>query len=257
MLGFVALNTVRFTGELKLRVPVTADWLYTPPFAVMPPAGMILTQLALPVATTSNRRSQLPRPDIAAPVMLTEPAPGAAVIDMLPAQVVYALGAGATTIPAGKVSVTCTFANALAPEFASRIVTVDLPPDETLDGEKLLVADRIELYTIDALALAVTGCVVPLAYVSVPAALAELLYVPAAPTTSTCRKQVPAAPEPRLALAGTVPPFIETDVVPAVAVIVGLPQVLAALAGFAICICAPPETGKVSEIDTAVSVLAE
>jgi len=89
---------------------------------------------------------------------------------------------------------------------------------------------------MDALALAVTGCVVPLAYVSVPATFAVLVYEPAAPTTSTCRKQVPAAPEPRFALAGTVPPFMATDVVPAAAVIVGLTQLLAALAGFAICI---------------------
>jgi hypothetical protein len=56
-----------------------------------------------------------------------------------------------------------------------------------------------------------------------------------------------------------VPPFMVRDVDPATAVIVGLPQVLAAFAGVAMRICPPPTvaTGNVSEIDTLVSGFAE
>lgn len=76
--------------------------------------------------------------------------------------------------------------------------------------------------------------------------------------TSTCSTQVPAAPVPLAARAGMVAPFIATDVEFAVAVIDGLPQVLAALGGEATRSCAPPEpTGKLSLTAMLVSVLAE
>ena len=73
-------------------------------------------------------------------------------------------------------------------------------------------------------------------------------------------KQVPPVPlVPLLPRAGMVPPFMAKDVDPATAVIVGLPQVLAAFAGVAMRIWPPPTVakGSVSEIATAVSGLAD
>jgi hypothetical protein len=73
--------------------------------------------------------------------MLIDPAPATAVIAVLPAQVVYAFGVGAITMPPGSGSIMATFASAAAPEFASRMVTVDLPPEETPVGLKFFVAE--------------------------------------------------------------------------------------------------------------------
>jgi hypothetical protein len=74
--------------------------------------------------------------------MVIDPAPATAVIAGLPAQVVYAFGVGATTIPAGSGSTTPTVVRAAAPEFESRTVTVDRPPEDTPVGLKLFIADN-------------------------------------------------------------------------------------------------------------------
>ena len=78
-----------------------------------------------------------------------------------------------------------------------------------------------------------TRLVAPLAKVCVAFAVAVLLYTPAPAITSTCKKHEPAAPVPVLARPGTVPPLRATEVEPASAVMVGVPQVLEALGGVA------------------------
>lgn len=74
------------------------------------------------------------------------------------------------------------------------------------------------------------------------------MYTPAAPTTSTCKRQDPAEPVPLLARAGIVAPFIVIDDDPAAAVITPPAHVVAALGGVAILSCPVPEfaAGSVS-----------
>ena len=79
-------------------------------------------------------------------------------------------------MPGGSGSVMPMPVSATAPELLTRTVTVDLPPDDTVPGLKLLVAVIDEVKLI--LALAETGSkprVSPLPSVSVPAALTVLL----------------------------------------------------------------------------------
>ena len=155
-----------------------------------------------------------------------------------------------------------TFVRAVDPAFEIRTVTVDLPPDVTLVGLKLFDALRELLYTSVAW-LDVTGpteCVVPSAYVSVPATEAVLLYVPAGPITSTRMKQDPSEPVPLPARAGIVPPFIASDVPLGSAVIVGVPQVLLEFAGLAMRSCPLPplaSRGRLSDMVALVIGLAD
>lgn len=77
--------------------------------------------------------------------------------------------------------------------------------------------------------------------------------MPAGAITSTCTVQLPLAPAPLLARAGTVPPFMVTELLPATAVMLPAPQEVTALAGVATRIWpVPPLVGKESEIDALV-----
>jgi hypothetical protein len=84
---------------------------------------------------------------------------------------------------------TCTFVKDEAPEFASSTVTVDFPPDDTADGEKLFVVfARTELYVrVAELEVPEILPVVPSAKVCVAETEAVLAYTPAGPTTLNCR----------------------------------------------------------------------
>ena len=96
----------------------------------------------------------------------------------------------------------------------------------------------------------------PLANVCVPASWATLSNVPAGPITSTLTTQVPFAPVPLAALAGTVPAFNCNEVVPATAITVP-PHVVDAFAGVATCNAPKPSVGKVSDNETLVNAFAE
>ncbi len=63
VLGLVILDTTGDVPALNTNVAVTGAWLITPePTASIPPAGMIFTQSAAPVAVTSKINPQLPPP---------------------------------------------------------------------------------------------------------------------------------------------------------------------------------------------------
>ena len=145
VLGAVALATVIPVGALKFNVPVTGVWFAAPPSARMFPAGIVFTQFAEPVATTSKSTSQVPLPAISAPVIVIEESPLLPVNDVAPAQVVCAFTGLARIMPAGRGSVRLRPVIGIAPELLSRTVTVDCPPEEMLVGRKLFVADREEV----------------------------------------------------------------------------------------------------------------
>lgn len=142
VLGFVALATVRFVGALKFNVPITSVCVSTPPSAVMFPAGIVFIQFTAPVATTSKRTSQVPFADISAFDTDIDVAPIVPVNNGDPAHVLCAFIGSARTMPAGSGSVTPIPVRDVLPPFARRIVTVDLPPDDTLVGANVFVADR-------------------------------------------------------------------------------------------------------------------
>ncbi|MNN40545.1 hypothetical protein D3C81_1546220 [compost metagenome] len=108
-------------------------------------AGMLLSQFALPVAMTSNNNEQLPPPLMLAPASEIELAPAAPAITGAPAQVEYALVGFANTMPLGSGSVRATLVSGRVLEFSNCTVTVDLPPEATLAGLKLLFAVSAEV----------------------------------------------------------------------------------------------------------------
>ena len=146
------------------------------PLAVILPTGMVLTQLALPLATTLNSTSHEPLPAMSAPVKLMLLAPAGAENAVLPAQVVEGLTGLARVMPAGRGSMNETLLMATAPLLFKRIRTVDVPPELTADGLNDLVAPSEELMVKDALAdVGVMRRVEPSAKVSVALTAAVLL----------------------------------------------------------------------------------
>lgn len=59
-----------------------------------------------------------------------------------PAQVVLALGAGATVRPVGRLSTTDTFTNGVVFVFCKVTVRVDIPRGATASGVNVLLAER-------------------------------------------------------------------------------------------------------------------
>ena len=84
--GLVVLLTDSGLGGANSSVPTTGVVLTTPAAALMPPAGMVLTQSAAPIATTSKTRSQLPPPARPAPDRPMLLAPAAPAMAIGPAQ---------------------------------------------------------------------------------------------------------------------------------------------------------------------------
>src|SRR5574343_233424 len=144
--GEVVFTTTRLVGAAYCRVPLTALTFFTvPPSAVMLPTGMVFTQLLEPVAVTSNSMSQLELAAIVAPVMVMVLAPATAVKLGLPEQVEYALGILAKTMPVGSGSVTLTVLSGAVLLLLRRTITVEVPPELTESGLKLLVPERAEV----------------------------------------------------------------------------------------------------------------
>ncbi len=142
----------------------------------MLPTGIVLTQFAAPVATTSNKTSQVPLAGISAPDIETEESPALPVNTAVPAQVVCAFGGFANVMPVGNGSVRLIPVNAISPPFDRRTITVDIPPDETLLGVNVLVAEREDVYVMRCV-LELIGPIafgVPLPKVCVPAIVAVL-----------------------------------------------------------------------------------
>src|SRR5690242_8859141 len=101
--------------------------------------------------------------------MLAVDAPASAVT-VAPAQLVPVVGAAATTMPVGKVSVSVPPLTAIAPGLLLRIwtVSVDTPPSATVGGEKDLLSVTAAVTRL-IVALAAAGLTNPSVDVTAPA----------------------------------------------------------------------------------------